>query len=174
MKKLLLPLVFCAGLAEAAECPAPDALAVAGIRMGATLAEVQQAYPAAALDGTKLAPIERDEVSRRDPGISTLRFVGMDGEGRVNAISASFEAPLATPETAPEDVLKNVIAHYQWPADGWEKRALMDTGEMKELGYSEDAARFVLDCEAYQIEVAQDFGVGQQSLGASLLVEVKK
>lgn len=174
MKKLLWPFVFLAGVAQAAECPALETLEVAGIRMGATLAEVRKVYPAATLDGDRLARLDMDEVSRRYPGIFTLRLVGMDGEGRVDVISAGFEEPLATLETASEAVLQNVIAHYQWPSEGWEKQALMDAGEMKVLGYSEDAARFVLDCGSYQIEVAQDFGVGRQSLGAYVHIEGKK
>lgn len=163
--------ILLSGGALAAGCPAPETFAVHGVHLGATVAEVQKTLPDAKLDKNDYGGNIDVPHDKLPPDIGGFSHISVNKEGKIQSFAVRFSGGnLGVDEAPVEEVLARLTKAYGFPGEGWQKQALMSEGEMKELGYDARAAKMVLPCGAYTVEVSQDFAVGRQSSGAVLLV----
>ncbi|WP_143325937.1 hypothetical protein ABFV80_002136 [Vandammella animalimorsus] len=167
--------------ASAAACPPARDIGFYGLRLGATLADIQKTIPQARRNGNgngSAIVIPADmAIDKAMPGVARIGYIQLDQDGKVigfdgqgqlpGGISYSHSTPLA-------EMVASFSRQQGLPATAWKTRPLMSQEEMQSLGYDPASAEAELVCAGYRITLSQDFASGRQALGPGLMVQAEK
>ncbi|WP_147476861.1 hypothetical protein [Vandammella animalimorsus] len=168
--------------ASAAACPPAQNIGFYGLRLGATLADIQKTIPQAKRNGNDSAIVIPADVAidKAMPGVARIGHIRLDQDGKVIGFALGFDGQSQLPggisytATTPlAEMVASFSRQHGLPATAWKTQPLMSQEEMQSLGYDPASAEAELACAGYRITLSQDFASGRQALGPSLMVQAE-
>ncbi|MDO4724408.1 MAG: hypothetical protein Q4A97_06565 [Comamonadaceae bacterium] len=167
--------------ASAAVCPPAQNIGFYGLRLGATLADIQKTLPQARRDGNAIIIPANVAIDKAMPGVSSIRHIRLDQDGKVIGFALGFDGQGQLPggmsyghSTPLAEMVASFSRQQGLPATAWKTQPLMSQEEMQSLGYDPASAEAELLCDGYRITLSQDFASGRQALGPGLMVQAEK
>ncbi|WP_343292393.1 hypothetical protein AAHN93_10100 [Vandammella animalimorsus] len=181
---LSLPALAEAPASAAAACPPAQNIGFYGLRLGATLADIQKTIPQARRNGNgngSAIVIPADvAIDKAMPGVARIGYIQLDQDGKVIGFALGFDGQGQLPggisyshSTPLAEMVASFSRQHGLPATAWKIQPLMSQEEMQSLGYDPASAEAELACAGYRITLSQDFASGRQALGPSLMVQAE-
>lgn len=170
--------------ASAAACPPARDIGFYGLRLGATLADIQKTIPQAKRNGngngSAIVIPANVAIDKAMPGVARIGHIQLDQDGKVIGFALGFDGQGQLPggisytATTPlAEMVASFSRQHGLPATAWKTQPLMSQEEMQSLSYDPASAEAELACAGYRITLSQDFASGRQALGPSLMVQAE-
>ena len=168
--------------ASAAACPPARDIGFYGLRLGATLADIQKTIPQAKRNGngngngSAIVIPANVAIDKAMPGVARIGHIQLDQDGKVIGFDGQGQLPGGISYTATTPLAEMVASfsrQHGLPATAWKTQPLMSQEEMQSLGYDPASAEAELVCDGYRITLSQDFASGRQALGPTLMVQAQ-
>lgn len=170
--------------ASAAACPPARDIGFYGLRLGATLADIQKTIPQARRNGngngSAIVIPANVAIDKAMPGVARIGYIQLDQDGKVIGFALGFDGQGQLPggisyshSTPLAEMVASFSRQHGLPATAWKTQPLMSQEEMQSLGYDPASAEAELACAGYRITLSQDFASGRQALGPSLMVQAE-